>query len=1117
MKHPILLNLALILAVSASAPAAVLVVSPDEYPTIQAAIDDANVGDTVVLTPRTYTGPGNRDIDFRGKAITVRSVAPDSPQIVAATVIDCNGSHRGFYFHSYEGPASVLEGLTITNGYAEQGGAIYCYSSNPTITNCSFTANTAIWGGGLYCRRSSPVVTNCTFSQNLADMGGGLYCKWGGPTTIANCTFSANEADSGGGIYYDESGGTITDCTFSGNSAACSGGGVCCVGYSRALIRNCTFAWNSVHGTSCYGGGGGMSNRGNGCSPSVIQCVFTGNYAPHGGGMYNEFGASPKLTECSFADNSATFGGGAIHNRMSSATLQHCTLSKNSASQGGAMCNLYGVTVVLANCTLTGNLAHHGDGGGIYAEYGLILTNCLFSANSAENGGGISSYDPTLSNCTFTGNHAQHVGGGVFSYHGSLINCVLWANTDMTGTGESAQIGGDVSYVAVTFSCIQDDDPNDEYVPFGGPAKGNIDDNPVFVRSADDGGDGWGDDPWTLDVDEGANDDFGDVHLTLTSPCINAGDPGHTAAWNHVDMDSQPRVIGGRIDMGADEYSPIILVTKPEGGEVWVSGSRHEIRWESYGAGGTVDILLSTNNGADWTTIEDNLADTGSYLWHLPEEADSNQCVVSVVPGSPNPYVICIESGIFTIHPDTPGPVVPSKWKSLGGDFDRAGLSDNYGPELGCIKWRFQTEEPVHTSVTIGAYDRLHIACDDGKLYTLDANGAPLWSYDANSALLSAPTVGPDGTVYVGGENGKVYAIDIGGSLRWTHTAGEFMYSSPAVSADGNNIYVGSGDGVLHALGRDGSVLWTFQTRPIGLVTGPIFASPAVGADGTVYACGFHDPNLYALDPNNGSLKWACSFEHVIGPYYPDYYVFGLPFASPVVAPDGTIYQTLLYEPNLFAIEPNTGNILWSLQLMDELPSYHPRSTDSVDGWSEPALGPDGTIYVSLNDPHLRAVDPNGSLKWINRLGMYEGFTLTVGSDGLIYAAGYDGYLCVVDPNGAELSRLKTDDWLIFPVIGQDNTLIVSDGNNTILAIGGDDCDERPTALHRPEDLDGSHATNFADLALLAADWLACNDPFPPCEALAWDGTYFGGDINRNLYVDFGDFAALANRWLSEE
>jgi hypothetical protein len=227
-----------------------------------------------------------------------------------------------------------------------------------------------------------------------------------------------------------------------------------------------------------------------------------------------------------------------------------------------------------------------------------------------------------------------------------------------------------------------------------------------------------------------------------------------------------------------------------------------------------------------------------------------------------------------------------------------------------------------------------------------------------------------------------------------------------------------------------------------------------------------------------------------------------------------------MYDSHLYAIEPNTGTIIWSIDLADPdsgwFDSGYINRYRYADSLSEPALGPDGTIYAGLNDPYVRAVDPNGSIKWVTQLGMSEGSTLTVGSDGLVYAADSEGYLCVFDANGSEAARFQSESWLIFPVVSADNTIIISDANSRVWAVGGDGCPGPAYELHRPEDLDASLSVNFKDFALLALDWLACNDPGSPCGAPAWDGTYFVGDIDRNLYVDFADVQAIANRWLSD-
>ena len=117
---------------------------PADFNTIQAAIDDANNGDTVLVTPGTYTGEGNRDIEFKGKAITVKS--EDGPE---TCIIDCQGTydepHRGFYFHEIEDSNSIVQGFTVTHGYTgpDDGGAFYCKESSPIIKDCIILGNTA--------------------------------------------------------------------------------------------------------------------------------------------------------------------------------------------------------------------------------------------------------------------------------------------------------------------------------------------------------------------------------------------------------------------------------------------------------------------------------------------------------------------------------------------------------------------------------------------------------------------------------------------------------------------------------------------------------------------------------------------------------------------------------------------------------------------------------------------------------------------------------------------------------------------------------------------------------------------------------------------------------------
>ena len=121
---------------------------PDPYPTIASALALAGNGDIITLGPGIYTGPGNTDLNFGGHNVTIRSINPSDPNIIASTVIDCQGTsvdpHRAFLFDQGEDPNAMVYGVTIRNGYVnDNGGAVYCYYSSPTFKNCVFENNTA--------------------------------------------------------------------------------------------------------------------------------------------------------------------------------------------------------------------------------------------------------------------------------------------------------------------------------------------------------------------------------------------------------------------------------------------------------------------------------------------------------------------------------------------------------------------------------------------------------------------------------------------------------------------------------------------------------------------------------------------------------------------------------------------------------------------------------------------------------------------------------------------------------------------------------------------------------------------------------------------------------------
>ncbi|MBN1669874.1 MAG: VCBS repeat-containing protein [Kiritimatiellae bacterium] len=341
-----------------------------------------------------------------------------------------------------------------------------------------------------------------------------LRCAYLGPNTCLSGftltnggTLSVGAAFKelcGGGAYAQ--GAVLTNCIFSGNSAHWSGGAL----YEGTAV-DCTLANNTADdgGAAAYAG--------------LVGCVLTGNVAGLGGGA-----SHCRLTGSTLHTNSASQYGGGAYN----CSLDTGLLIDNAAGEdgGGAFAS------TLTNCTISGNWAGEDGGGASFSTLyrssvtdnsaaggGGGVENCtvgnsLLSGNWAAYGGG--SYDSRLRNCTVADNEADARGGGVC--YGTASNSIVYYNT--------ARIGENHYGATLGYSCTT---PDPGYL-------GNTTDEPAFVNRAG-----------------------GDLHAVYTSVCIDAG--LNEQAPESLDLDGNPRLIGGTVDMGAYEYPrPDLVITNQD-------------------------------------------------------------------------------------------------------------------------------------------------------------------------------------------------------------------------------------------------------------------------------------------------------------------------------------------------------------------------------------------------------------------------------------------------------------------------------------------------------------------------------------------------------------------------
>ncbi len=318
---------------------------PGQYARIQHAVDFANDGDTILIAPNTYTGPGNRDVLILNKGLTIMGAGDASSVIIH---VDDTNWYRAF---AVIDPLSAVrfENLTIekASGWESElpysgGSGIRFRNATVAINNCRFIDCFGISGGGaMYFEGSTVGISNCVFDSCVGDRGGTLYCDSATTCTIWNSSFTnGGSIEDGGAILAEGATLEIRSCEFINNCALDGPFGV--GGYGGAIdvrfggslkVDNCSFLHNWTY---AYGGAILISNNSDLEIDSslfegnFVKCTidFQGNLLGSGGAIYF-IGGSCAISSCSFVGNFSRCWGPVVYISALSATVHQSIIAES--------------------------------------------------------------------------------------------------------------------------------------------------------------------------------------------------------------------------------------------------------------------------------------------------------------------------------------------------------------------------------------------------------------------------------------------------------------------------------------------------------------------------------------------------------------------------------------------------------------------------------------------------------------------------------------------------------------------------------------------------------------------------------------------------------------------
>ncbi len=464
---------------------------PTEEDTIQAGIDAAFNGDTVYILPGVYTGDGNRDLDFKGKKIKLSSTNPTNPAVIAATIIDCQGSeldpHNAINFVSNEGLDSQVLGLTIRNGYIVGAYGPGGYP-DPCFADGSDATGTGK-GAGIFCDvNSSPTIMNCVIENCIVTGGYGGH-GWGEEDSggywvdpaNSNNAYRGGDGGNGYGNGYGAAMYFSTNCKpyiekvkFINNRASGGIGGDGGDGGKSGELTTPGAENSGGDGGSGYGSGYGSAMYfDSDCEPVIVDCNFIGNVATSGlGGRAGDIGTGTPLSPVRArygyygTNNGEGYGGVIYAENGCKITIKNCPQIDDNGSytewwgwlpaypyhsiDTTEISSIGGAFYINSNCDFDANniVVSNSFGSAVYitddANSVKISNSTISGTQSDLDGGGISIGDncgsATFSNVTFLKNDTNGDGGGMhICSDANFTQCYFFNNT-ADGTGAAMRI-----------------------------------------------------------------------------------------------------------------------------------------------------------------------------------------------------------------------------------------------------------------------------------------------------------------------------------------------------------------------------------------------------------------------------------------------------------------------------------------------------------------------------------------------------------------------------------------------------------------------------------------------------------------------------------------------------